>query len=444
MCCLCIFFSIRFRVFMDKQIQYIKNKVFEARPVLREIYDLYGTEKLKNYVQQKWQIQTKNINPIFLDCLRNNLQEIYGKLVADQIVEQLEKKPIVSTVGHHGIWGHPIFVNADLIYSLFFKPGEYALTLSTESVSLNNTTSWSGSVVFHNEQGILKRKSLFNDKSKTKCVYGIEDLEENKIHSFLESLGFYTTENFTSKDFSTQAGKISKLFWEAIFPEAPKLIYLPLETLVNNFLEKDFQQENSLFAKLLFSEHGRSLLSKYFKNEKNYLFWGVDEKGRRTKIETIPNNINSLVELIKQKKTYPSSPLCFMVLLYVGLVCVGGFTQTTWLTSVKEKFVLLLKELNLLDLESLEKINELPTKNFSEASLVWLKKDSHFFQPSFLDLFKAQNKYYEKFSNLAGDITLSDAIDLNLPTIYSTVIPKTEQIKEQDLKKQSLKFLQNT
>ena len=425
---------------MDK-LDNIKKEVFLRRPVLQEIYNTYGQQSLKDYVQKSWGIPQAVPDALFLGILKNELTSLYGQEVAGKVTSQINKKPLVSTIDHHGIWGHPIFVNSDLIYSLHFNAGEFALALSTESVSLNNTSSWSGSALYH-ESGDLKRHSFFTDKLKTLPVLSTSAISSKDIDRFtkiagarfgdlIEALDFKNiiSESLpvaTKQSFSHQASLLTFAFWQKVFPSAPKLLYVPLESLILKYLLKIFESEDSFLSKIILTQEGRGLWQKYFFTEHTFMFWGIDAKGRRQILSKMPNN-SDIIRLIKEKKIYPSSPLCFAALLSAGIICAGGFTQTTWLTNTKEKLLMLLKDLGVVDAK-IDAMQKIPTKNFAESSLAWLKIGQEYKTPSGVDLFFTGTDLYPKYLNLASNLSLEQSINLNIPTIYSVVVPKHEQM----------------
>jgi hypothetical protein len=116
--------------------------------------------------------------------------------------------------------------------------------------------------------------------------------------------------------------------------------------------------------------------------------------------------------------------VCFAVLLKVGLACAGGFTQTTWLTQVKEKLVKLFLDLNN---PNELKIANMPTQNFAESSLAWLAHSGQYITPTAVDLYLTGKDYYPIFSKLAESLTLGKSLNLAMPAIYSVVVPKQKQ-----------------
>ena len=422
---------------MSTELQKIQQEVFARRPVLLDIIRQYGQASVIDYVQNFWEVPEQKPNELFLAVFKNELLKIYDQNTVEGVCKQLILKPLISTIDHQGIWNHPIFVNSSLIYSLHFKPQEYAVVLATESVSLNNTSSWSGSLLHHNSNLNIIRHSLFPDKQKTLPVLSVPKIQTKNIEHLKNGMGneFAGLIDVVESDeigklpsFSFQTSKISHNFWQKIFPSAPQLIYFPLETLVLQYLSEVFKDANNILSKLILTQEGRTLWQEYFGQEHTFMFWEVDEKGRRKALASLPTSTNEIIKQIQTRKIYPSSPLCFAVLLLAGFACVGGFTQTTWLTNTKEKLIGLLGQLSGGD-----NINNLPTQNFAESSLAWLSKDDKYFNPSSLDLFLTGQDYYPKYVELASKITLEQSLNLAMPTIYSVVVPKVEQDKSLDL-----------
>ncbi len=418
---------------MTNQLADIQKEVFARRPVLKQINHEYFGACLEDYVKDCWQVPAAGPDEVFLNIVKAEAEAIYGVDAAKKIISLLVKKALVSSIDHLGIWGHPIFVNADLIYSLHFEAEDYPLALATESVSLNNTSSWSASLLWHNDAGDLERSSFFADKFKTQPVFSCPVIKARDIERFqsatgrrfealIDILGIRKT---SALNFSVQACQASQKFWQAVFPSAPKLTYLPLETIVSKYLLKVFENPEHVLSKIVLTQKGRRLWEKYFSGEHTLMFWAIDGKGRRQAITTLPEN---LADSLKKRQIYPSSPLCFMALLYAGLACAGGFTQTTWLTEVKAKFSALLSDLETGD-GQIDSISGIPTQNFAESSLAWLSIAGKYLSPSAVDLYLTGQDYYPQYSKLAGHLTLGQSLALAMPTIYSVVTPKAEQFE---------------
>ena len=417
---------------MPKELEQIKQAVFAKRPVLADIAKKHGGQTLKAYIADSWAVPAAAPDPVFLETLKSQIAPVYGRPAAEKAAAQLLAKPLVSTIDHHGIWGHPFFVNSALIYSLHFKPGELSITFSTESVSLNNTSSWSGSILWHGENLKTRRASFFTDRQKHLPVFSAPAITEANITRFknrtsgqlnnlLGALNILPAQNF-----SAQACLMSQNLWQAVFPSAPALVYVPLETLVMKYLEKVFGDPGHLLSRLILTGEGRALWQKFFGDEHTFMFWGIDAKGRRQVLKSL-SQAPEVLKLMAERKIYPSSPLCFAVLLFAGFACAGGFNQTTWLTQTKEKLAVLLMELSGGGQASAEKISNLPTQNFAESSLAWLKIGGRFAAPTAADLFLTGKDYYGQYQKLAAQLTLEQSLNLAMPEIYEVVVPKAER-----------------
>ncbi|MBL8029875.1 MAG: hypothetical protein JNN11_01365 [Candidatus Doudnabacteria bacterium] len=406
----------------SRNLDRMREAVFNKRPVLREIEENFGDWSLKKYIQEGWELSKAEPDAVFLKIVEKWLQNLYGPDLAKKCIEQLRANPLVSTVGHLGLWGHPIFLNADVIYTLHFNTHEFAVLFSCESVSLNNTSSWSGSVIFH-ENSEQRRFSFFPDRLKTQPVFYAPSKKAEDIKKFKEKhgeLGRRFAEAFLVDtdllSFSLQACKASNVFWQKVFPSAPKTIFLPVESVAADYLLEVFKNPNHILTRLVFSEKGQSLWKKYLHEEHTYMFWGIDAKGRREPLKVLPEDI---IGLLKARKIYPSSPLYFVVFLLTGFACVGGFTQTTWLSNVKSKFISMLEEMGEKELAL--KVKPVPTKNFGESTLVFEGLVSA------MDLYLKGKDLYQEFSLRAEKMTLKESMNLAMPTIYSVVVPKEEQ-----------------
>ena len=398
------------------------------RPQLQEIYGEFGSLSLGSYVKTAWEVSKSAPDPLFLEVLKNALAPIYPD-GAEVICRQIANQPVVSTIDHLGIWNHPIFVNSDLIYSLYFSKEQFLPVFATESISLNNTSSWSGCLQWHDESRGLLRRSFFPDRLKTLPVFSAPALQKKDLEDFknklpqdmsevLGALGAEDALKFST--FSHQAAHLSSQFWKAVFPSAPKLAVVGLESLMAEYLLQISCDKTHYISQLVFTPEGRSLWRKYFPDDKTSMFWGINGHGRREALKSFPE-AKELGAALRKKTLYPSSPLCFVLLMNAGLTCVGGFTQTTWLTAVKKQLLSLFSERGWN--EERLRISELSARNFAEGSLSVLKKNENFFEPSAVDLFLSGRDMYPTYLSLAESITLKESIDLSIPTIYRVVVP---------------------
>ena len=119
--------------------------------------------------------------------------------------------------------------------------------------------------------------------------------------------------------------------------------------------------------------------------------------------------------------------MCFLVLLYYGLICLGGFNQVNWLTEIKQKFVSLLKAAGRHN--AAEQILKTATDNFAETNLAFARNNSgEVYQPTLLDLYlQNQPQIFNNYRQLADKLTLAQSIDTELPEIYKVITPAVER-----------------
>ncbi len=470
----------------------LKEKIFGRQNVLAKIHAQQGLVSLFDYVIG-WQT-----GPGFSDeSITSVIRDLAGKSLtpneAQEVASQIQSLPLVSTVDHHGIFGHPFFLNANLMFSLR-KELKYLPVFSTSGVSLNNS-SWPGCLVLTNPNtGLLERLSFFHDGHKTKTVFGagkissvetVRVIEQIKNLSFLnvnqkEKLTqlvqkiFLSTRVLEQNNFSDQACVISQMLWQEVFPSAPKLVYLPLEEIVSQILIKDIAvNPDHILHKLFFTPAGWQSVEKYFlglrgafgPNRGSFLFWGVDGEDRRVAFArqefriTCPppvrngfalrmpggsagasgdcrrENLESrkgyslstedISKALFERKIYPTSLVCFLVMLYYNFNCLGGFNQTTWLTEIKEKFIALLEGMGESGLA--ERVKKAVTDNFAETPLAFSYTNSLLTKPSLLDLY-LNSVDYESLEQRAKKITLSQSLETELPEIYKIAVPQADRL----------------
>lgn len=448
-------------------LQDLTHEVLKRQKTLAEIFRKNGDQSLFDYVQN-WSVPETAVDPEVISIIQEMAGKLYGKDFAQGLAEQIALQPLVSTIDHHGIFGHPFFLNANLIFSL--RQGlKYLPVFPTSGVSLNNS-SWPGCITLTNINNNSQfRLSFFKDVHKTKTVYGtVQFLKEDvqKVIKRIKNLDFLEpkakqkleqiiSETFLNKNvllqktFSAQASILSTALWTQYVPQAAKLAYLPLEDIISEILIRlVFNNSQHILNKLLFTKEGLNLVEKYFfgvrggfgQGKGSFMFWGIDSEGRRSAFlregvrvlsqnsgQQYELNSKSLTEGLSERKIYPTSLLCFLVTLYYGFNCIGGFNQTSWLTEIKTRFVLLLKELG--EQKSALKVAGLITDNFAETALALYKVGDRLIKPSLMDLFLADYKY-EQILEFSKKITLKQSLQSELPEIYKIVVPADQRHPE--------------
>jgi hypothetical protein len=447
----------------------LRDAVFAKQKSLAKIYSKSGKLNLSDYAAL-WPVGSLSERAgVFLSRLEESLKRSYPAELTEPVLAQIKSAPLVSTIDHHGILNHPFFLNSNLIYSQ--RPNlDYLICFSTASVSLNNS-SWPGCLLVTDRGGHLRRFSFFPDRIKTRAVLsakalGLKDVErvksqitaadfleesnKQKILEIVESI--FQSENFYKlESFSRQAAYASTALWTKVFPSAPKLLYLPLEEIVSSVVAAEIApRKNHILHKLFFTTGGWDIIERYFHgslgafgsgHKGSFLFWGVDSKGRRMHLArrgkqlidgdvVISADAEHMTGLLQSGKIYPTSLVCFLVLLYYGITCLGGFNQVNWLTDIKEKFVDILKELS--ERELADSILGLPTENFAEGLLAFgINPEGQIYKPSLLDLLLRKDAgLFNRYRQLASLITVGESIDIQLPEIYKVIVPAEQRNPE--------------
>jgi hypothetical protein len=301
-------------------------------------------------------------------------------------------------------------------------------------------------------QTVLAAKALgLKDVERVKSqIIAADFLPANNKQKILEIIEeIFLSENFyASESFSQQAAYASAALWTKVFPSAPKLLYLPLEEIVSSVIAAEIApHKDHILHKLFFTTDGWDIIERYFwgslgafgsGHKGSFLFWGVDGKGRRIHLARRGNklidgdfvmsaNPELITGLLKSGKIYPTSLVCFLVLLYYGITCLGGFNQVNWLTGIKEKFVDILNE--LAEHKLADSVLGMPTENFAEGSLAFgVNPDGQIYKPSLLDLLLQKDSgLFNKYQQLASLITVGESIDTQLPEIYKVITPAEQR-----------------
>ena len=441
----------------------VKAQVFVRQRILSEIYEKAGSQTLGDYAAA-WPTQSLSEDNLVLKGLQAGLGKVYGQALAKEVAGQLQGSGLVSTIDHHGLFGHPFFLSANLIFAQ--RPGlRYLPVLSTSGVSLNNS-SWPGCVVLTQpETGRLARFSLFNDGHKTKTVFKsgpisrkqtdsvlvrlssadfLSATQKNRLTGLLEKV-FFDPRLASLPSFSEQASLISSGLWQELFPLAPQLVYLPLEELVGQILaDRVCAEQGHILHRLFFTQRGFELLHRHFygvrggygQGRGSFLFWGVDAQGKRVALQRAGNRLAggglsfelSPAEISKKlglREIYPTSLVCFLVLLQAGVTALGGFNQTTWLEEIRLRFVGLLEEMG----EGSAPAAGVATKNFAEGGLAFVRSQSGLVKAAALDLYAAGTGF-DFFQQLAKKVTLAQSIESELPEIYRIVVLEKDRQAE--------------
>jgi len=477
-----------------ESLEKLKNAIWSRRPILKDIMTKHGGKTLYDYSLDFLDV---NKTPS-LDKRKHELFEVVEKLLKARLGEQtakkarkqLEKLPLVSTADHHGpIINNPFWINSNIISALpCFGNGcedlDYLIVFSFASVSANNASVYPRGIEFTssiNGSGNFTRIPFLPDKLKMGVVYALrgftkEDIEKGKnvlmqkvkdkevSQELADSVRKYIEEYFENKniletpDLNSQITKINFKIWPTLFHNSksagkkekiPDLIYLEIETIVTELLQKyHLENPDSLIYKLLFNKEYEGLVYKFFNKIPGafslenhwgtYMFWAIEEKkfhrqGLMLKDGKLCSEDNNYIfdytpeiisKALKEKKIYPGMMLCYLLIsLYYGMKCLGGFCQVNDLTMTKYAWEKFLKEVG--ENEEAEALNPVQTKELGGDGLVlsYLKtSNDNLINARGIDMILSdKDTSFERYVNLSKKLTLSEAMNPMLPEMYEVL-----------------------
>ena len=411
-------------IISDKLFQKLAKTIFQSKPELKNIIDHYGDMSLydysKRYNEPNLVMQNTKRKEEFINTFVEEVERLLDKETAESCRKQLNALYRITTTDHHGPLSEAAMVNSNIHEALPYLSGDETfknvIVLGCANISFDNF-SFPRCLLFHSQgaNGVTQNQLPFYSRAVRPLpvihhpAYSTENLEnaykridawerENtiskKVAQDLKILLYEiyaTTPVLSQKTFSDQVTKTNFDLWKKImkyYPDAPNLIYIEQEQIVNKLLDKYHLDQNTIVHKLLFTPKYQDLIIKYFDGilrgfstkDKvgTYLFWALP-KGQKYRVQLwkngdylqtddgsykIPFTPEGLRKAIREKELIPSTLMSFIILaFYYGVRLVGGQTQTTYLTEMKEAFIIMQKELG--ELESIKDIEELRTNDLS-------------------------------------------------------------------------------
>lgn len=477
---------------LQKTIEDMKQAIWKKRPILGEIMQKHGAKTIYEYSKD-----FLDINPTpklderkaeLFQVTTELIEQRLGKSVAEGVQRQLLKKPLVSTIDHHGPITHPFFLNCNIISALPFLENKndpdmhYEVVFSFSSVSVNNASAYPRGILFHGDTGKhqdIIRLPLLPDRFKMGVVYGMhgftrEDIdkakkqlqEKIKSNEITEKLSqnitnildtyFGNSDVLSTPDLCTQITKINYALWPAFFHGQTEfkndLVYLDIETLVRELLIRfHLKNPNSLLYKVLFDPAYQKLVLKHFNNlpgafslenkTGTYFFWTMDDKLRRVGLQFHEDALwcdeaehfdltpDEVISHLEQKKILPSMLLCYLtVSLYYGMKCLGGFCQVHDLTMMKQAWQQILREAG--ELEEADAVEPLQTRELGGDGLVlsYIQMDASLTPATGIDMMlDAHDTTFEKYAEISKNVSLMEIMNTMLPEMYTVLYPSQER-----------------
>ena len=99
------------------KLDQLKTEVFKRQRVLAGVYERFGQQSVFDYANAWGVSQPGILSDGFAGQVERLLKKIYPAELATAAAGQLKRRPLVSTIDHHGLLNHPFFVNSNLIFS---------------------------------------------------------------------------------------------------------------------------------------------------------------------------------------------------------------------------------------------------------------------------------------------------------------------------------------
>lgn len=369
--------------------------VRKERPLLADIVDKFGDLDVLSFSQRLFgmgEAQAEVYRQDFSDLLAESFPNL-GTETLNQYRKALIRNPLVSTADHHCIINHPVYLNSNLLLSLFSK--EYSSNqppyitppiLSFSGIPLNNAAYPRG-ILLSTPDG-EKRFSFFGAKDRRKTVSSVGSLsfserqitywlKQNKSVFSQQELEFVekclldisqNTKINKCSDYSEQIMVFNDWLWEKIAP-GKKLNFFPIDTLSGNFLCRVLlKQPRSTLYRFLFDYplekqeklfdgiYGAWNLTKlhnFTPGGGTFYFWGLDNHQQMVPLKRIgcqlaaqnPDfkplkwDIETIAEALQNRKLIPSLLINYLIIAgHYGLYCSGAFNQIGYLSPILKQY----------------------------------------------------------------------------------------------------------
>lgn len=393
------------------------DKVQQKASTIKRVLAEHGECSLDEYMQQLACSEYSSYQPAsdVGDMLVEYVKPLLGDEIAQAARDELMALPLVLTANHHGVDFFAQSVQGTLLLSQRkIKSGNKTRKARTVpvfacgSIAMNNLTYPRGALFYTGtDEQLPLRLPIFPDRVKRQLVsrtapfdQGMVDravarvdklAAEGRISAELQgSMRTILTEHYSADEvlaqssYSDQAVLLNSRIWREMMPRESdsELIYLELEQIALRLLQKDLSNKQSLIHILLFEQTVRAELMKLLNGAKGcwsgadlskqafeeklssgsgtFMFWGVDERGRRLSLGVdringvevlrpvdssaaswqIPLTPESIAEGLQQGRLLPSLFSCYTVIsLARGVVCAGGYYQAEYLPVMQQGVV---------------------------------------------------------------------------------------------------------
>lgn len=384
----------------------LRDVVLSRRPMLKKIYETFGSKGLYQYVYEhlEGKVVNRERQREFVSTFADEVRRLLGDEVARSAARQLEAHYFLSTADHHGPICHPFFLNSNLLFSILYASLEQptlenVIVLSCANVSFSNSSFPRGLLFQHLSNGQVRRQQIgfFPNSSAMRIArvvhhpgYTRTDLDraknrltqlrrsgeigpmhEDVVGSVID--GVYGQPRVLElPTYSDQVTVTNAQLWPRLFPDPqvrmPRLLYIELERVVTGLLVKHHLFSDTLIQRLLFDPQYQQAFTELFdgimggfsssEGWGTYLFWGLPA-GRHHSLQLfrrddvlksadgsfeVPLTAHAVYQALTNRTLIPSTQLSLLLLsFYYGVTCKGGFSQVNYLTAMREAYLKLLQ-----------------------------------------------------------------------------------------------------
>lgn len=444
-----------------------------AYPAVDKLLKRYGDCSLADYLGQIGHRKLPEILPSedLLDAVRACLSPIFGPETAERAAAVLRRCRCLSTANHHHLSFDYRCVQDSLLYEQWLrKNGEregVVPIFAVSNVNLKNAVYPRGIVLYDCACPEKKlRLPLFPLCRKHACVAGIERVDPSMVHTAQERLWKEKTHGTIGPamyravsefygdillsdaaqrcgGYRVQTTVVNALLSRRYFSDrSPRYLWMPLEDIASELLQKDLRQEEGVLNRLLFHAPLRDCLMGQLDGVSGcwtgttagtHFFWGLDcrsilfamhlETVRGETVltgtdsaggtVTVPFTPEAICEKLKRRALLPSMFLDFLELYFLrDFTVFGGYYQPTYLRQMQAGMI-----------RALEALGVFPR----EAEIIGQKVSHITLGPIYLLRNRGDRAYFVSTAELLEEpistAELEEQLNLSLTEAYARLIP---------------------
>jgi hypothetical protein len=321
------------------------SQLLKSKPGLCKLLSTHGEQTVGDY----FMLLNKSVTPI-----DRNLLQIVRKYSTANLSNSL-----VHTADHIGLLNHPFFWGAKAA-----SHGDSIFVLATSNISPTNSSHPRG-LIWHDSELKEKRANLIPLSWRRQAMYGVPAMSRRELEIFVEKLPIelqkvvapmITKELVNNNQWlSFQLCDLNQQIWLSCFGNDQKLIYIELESVVNDIIIEAVNKKTGNLHELLNDrEKQKSHIAIFdgipgahnsLTGQGSHLFWLIDHKSQKRISLTlnegklaaqngvvIPLNPEIIIEKLENRTLMPTLALSYSLLAAEhNMTLAGGFSQIDYL-----------------------------------------------------------------------------------------------------------------